>query len=254
MNKILKIAVPAALACFSASSQAEVIVQNNSVGIGYEYMIGDMGDDNPTQQDQEYFRFTNVTVADWGSMIGWLKFENPTDTAEAGVGDGYVTTKAWLKLDYSLGNTPFNAWVQSFTVGNKATFEENLYLGGSYDVNLGPVKGTAGLGAMYAYGSMHEGPNAGASFAGFSGYAAVLQLKMPLSKSLTAKFYYEGQFDRSSEHQSIGYKDYGYQAIACIDYKLPSAMLASLSYKHRENWGGVKAEGGIVFAEVSYSF
>ncbi|QFU25002.1 outer membrane protein OmpK [Shewanella eurypsychrophilus] len=256
MNKLLKIAVPTLLACACASSmaQAEVFVQKTMVSTGYEALVGDAADNNPTQQDQIFARVASVTVADWGSAIGWLKFENFAEGAEAGNGESYVTTKAWMKVDKNIGDTPFNLWIQSFTIGNQATFEENLYLGASYDVGLGPVKGTVGLGAQYAYGHMSQGPANGYSFASMSGYALVLQLGMPMTKELSAKLYYEGQFNRSEEHQALGYDDTGFQAAVGAVYKLPLGFTTELVYKYRDNWGGLKDTGGLLFAEVSYSF
>lgn len=249
--KLLSTTLALGFGCTSFANAA-VIHQNNNVIIGYEYLL-DAEDNNPNLFDQPYIVLGNTTIADWGSAVGWLRFENPTDSAENQQGnDGGATTKAWLKLDYNIGDLPFNFWFQSFTSGNKAAFEQDFYLGGSYDVNIGKLKGTFGLGMQYAYASFSPTDK---SFNGSSGYATTLMLKYPLTANITSKLYYEAQFERSDEHRDVlGYESYGHQAVVGLDYNFTSQLFAGIQYKHRQSWGGALNDGGELFFEAGYNF
>lgn len=236
----------------SHAAQAEVHFQQNAVIVGYELLL-DAEDNNPNLFDQGYAQIAHTTVADWGTVTGWLRFENPFDTAENQQGkDGGATTKAWVKLDYNLGETPFNVWFQSFTAANTPCVEQNFYFGGSYDVAFGKLKGTMGLGLQHAFGSFSP---TGQSFNGTSGGAAVVMLGYPVDNHWFAKFYYEAQFERSDEHrQTLQYDSYGHQAVVGLDYRVNRHWFVGTSYKHRQSWGGAKNDGGELFFEGGYNF
>ncbi|MDR8525646.1 outer membrane protein OmpK [Shewanella fidelis] len=251
--KLSTIAALVALGSASiGSANAEVLFQQNNIIVGYEYLL-DAEDKNPNLYDQAHLILGHTTIADWGSMTGWLRFENPLDSAENQQGvDAGATTKAWLKLDYNLGDSPFNIWGQSFTCANKPWMEQNFYLGGSYDVSLGKLKGTIGLGMQYAYGSFSP---TGKSFNGASGGATTIMLGYPLTSEWFAKAYYEAQFDRSDEHREVfGFDSYGHQAIIGIDYRFNSQFFVSTLYKHRKSWGGALNGGGELLFEAGYNF
>ncbi|MGL5664579.1 MAG: outer membrane protein OmpK [Shewanella sp.] len=231
---------------------ADVIYQNNNIIVGYEYLL-DAEDNNPNLYDQPYLVLSNTTIADWGSAIGWLRFENPTDSAENQQGkDAGATTKVWLKLDHNIADTPFNFWFQSFTNLGKVAEEQNFYIGGSYDVNWGKLKGTIGVGMQYAYGSFAP---TGKSFNGSSGFATTILFKYPLKDNLISKYYYEAQFERSGEHRDVlGYDSYGHQAVIGLDYYITPKFFVGTQYKHRKNWGGALNDGGELFFEAGYNF
>lgn len=233
-------------------ANAEVLYQNNNVVVGYEYLL-DAEDNNPNLYDQAYVVLSNTTIADWGSALGWLRFENPLDSAENQQGqDAGATTKAWLKLDYNLGDSPFNIWVQSFTNASTPSVEQNFYYGGSYDINLGKLKGTFGLGLNHTYASFSP---THISFTGSSGFATTLMVKYPLTDNVISKLYYEGQFDRSNGHRSVyGYESYGHQAVIGLDYMLTPSFFVGTQYKHRKSWGGALNDGGELFFEAGYNF
>lgn len=223
-----------------------------NVTVGYEHLL-DAEDNNPNLYDQPYLVLGHSTFADWGSLTGWLRLENPLDTAENQQGkDAGATTKVWLKLDHNLGKTPFNFWAQSFTCANKPWMEQNLYLGASYDVSVGKLKGTAGLGMHYGFGSFSP---TGASFNGVTGGAVTVLLGYPIDNNWFAKFYYEAQFGRSDEHeQTFGYEDYGHQAVIGLDYRINSDWVIGGLYKHRQSWGGSLNKGGELMFEAGYNF
>ena len=235
-----------------SSASAEVLFQQNNVIVGYEYLL-DAEDKNPNLYDQAYFVLGHTTIADWGSATGWLRFENPLDGSENQQGkDAGATTKAWLKIDYNLGDLPFNLWLQSFICANKPWMEQNFYLGGSYDVAYGKLKGTIGLGMQYAYGSFSP---TGKSFNGSSGGATTIMLGYPLTSNWFAKVYYEAQFNRSDEQREVfGYDSYGHQAVVGIDYRFNSHLFVSTLYKHRKSWGGALNGGGEMLFELGYNF
>ncbi|MGI2261677.1 outer membrane protein OmpK [Shewanella sp. GXUN23E] len=236
----------------SAQAHAEVIAQQNTVLVGYEYLLN-AEDKNPNLYDQPYLVLANTTVADWGSVTGWLRLENPLDTAKNQQDkDAGATTKVWLKLDYNLGSSPFNLWVQSFTNANEACTEQNLYLGASYDVLVGKLKGTVGVGLHYGYGSFSP---TGASFHALTGGAVTVMLGYPITPHWFAKFYYESQFNRSDEHrQTFNYDSYGHQAVLGLDYRFNEHWTLGTLYKHRQSWGGALNGGGEVMLEAGYHF
>lgn len=214
---------------------AETISKNNII-VGYEFLL-DAEENNPNLYDQPYFILGHSTSADWGNIAGWLRLENPTDSANTQQGtDAGSATKVWLKLDYNIGQSPFNTWVQSFTSSNKAAVEQDIYLGASYDINYAKIKGSFGLGMQYAYGSFAP---TGKSFNGISGVGITLILGYPITPEWFTKLYYEAQIGRSTEHKDVlSYESYGHQFVLGIDYLLQPQLFASFLYKHRHSWGG----------------
>ncbi|WP_028114362.1 outer membrane protein OmpK [Ferrimonas kyonanensis] len=242
----------ASTALMNASAQAEVLYQENSVRVGYQTLL-DAEDKNANRYDQGYLAYYHTTLADWGSALGWLWLENPLDNADNQQGDDAgATTKGWLKIDYALGDTPFNLWLQSFFMGNTTCMEQNLYFGGSYSIRADNLNGTFGLGANYSYGSFRP---ANSSFNGANGYAAVVALAYNLTPSLVARGYYEAQFDRDDEFQTaLGYDQFGYQVQLGVDYHINSRLMLSSSYMYLDSWGATKRDGGEMLFELGVKF
>ncbi|SDI31499.1 Nucleoside-specific channel-forming protein, Tsx [Ferrimonas sediminum] len=234
------------------ASHAQVFNQVNSVKVGYELLL-DAEDNNPNLYDQPYLSFQHFTLADWGSIAGWLRLENPTDSAENQQGkDAGATTKTWLKLDFNLGKSPFNLWAQSYTMGNKTCTEEDFYFGASYDLAYGKLKGTVGLGGHYGWGTFNP---TGKSYNGMNGGAAHLLLVYPLANRLSGKIYYETQFGRSEEmKQTLIYNSYGHMLVVGANYYFAEKLWAGASYRHRKSWGGAKNDGGNLFFDLGYRF
>ncbi|MGI3004355.1 outer membrane protein OmpK [Shewanella algae] len=234
------------------TAQAEVFQQQNGIKVGYEHLL-DVKDNNPNLYSQSYLSFTNATRASWGEFAAWLTLENPLDNHENQQGNkAGATVKSWLKLDYNLGDSPFNLWLQSFTANNDNRTEENFYYGLSYDVNWHKLRGSIAMGAHYGWGKLNATQN---SFNGSSGYAAVVQLGYPLNEKLFAKLYAETQFERSEEHTTtFRSRDSGYQAILALDYHFISNAFASVAYKYRDAWGGATHHGGELLFELGYNF
>ncbi|WP_420789045.1 outer membrane protein OmpK [Shewanella algae] len=234
------------------TAQAEVFQQQNGIKVGYEHLL-DAKDNNPNLYSQSYLSFTNTTRASWGDFAAWLTLENPLDDNDNQQGNkAGATVKSWLKLDYNLGDIPFNLWLQSFTANNKNRTEENFYYGLSYDIQWQKLKGTMAIGAHYAWGDMDASQQ---DFNSSSGYAAMVQLAYPLTQELLGKFYFETQFDRSDEQvATFLYRDSGYQAILGLDYQFLPQASASLAYKYRDAWGGSIHHGGELLFELGYQF
>ncbi|USD39645.1 hypothetical protein J8Z22_02175 [Ferrimonas sp. SCSIO 43195] len=230
---------------------ADVKVQRTSVKVGYDTLLS--ADKNKNLGDQGYLVVNHMTVSDWGSFIGWFRFENPLDSAENQLGkDLGPATKTWMKLDYGLGESPFNLWLQSFTLAKSTAVEENFYLGLSYDLSYGKLLGTVSMGAQYAYGSFSPTKE---SFSGISGMATSLMLGYKLTPKLIGKFYYIGQFFRSDDHQNtFGYDSYGHQLITGVEYHVNKRVFVGTSYKHRKSWGGALEAGDELLFEAGYKF
>lgn len=240
----------AILLCFSTAN-ADVISKNNII-VGYEHLLDAEGN-NPNLYDQPYLVLGHSTSAHWGDITGWVRLENPTNSANNQNGvDAGSTTKIWLKIDYNISESPFNIWSQSFTNANKTVVEQDVYLGASYDIKFGKLKGTFGLGMQYAYGSFTP---TGKSFNGVSGAATTLVLGYPITPEWFTKLYYEAQFNRSAEHKDVlSYDSYGHQLVLGIDYRFNPQFFVGTSYKHRQSWGGAINDGGEIFFEAGYTF
>lgn len=234
------------------SAQAKVMHQVNSVKVGYELLL-DAEDKNPNLYDQPYLSFQHFTLADWGSVAGWLRLENPLDSAENQQGqDAGATTKTWMRLDYNLGTSPFNLWFQSFTLGNNICTEEDIYLGLSYDISYGKLKGSFGVGGHYGWGSLSP---TGKTYNGMNGIATNLLLRYQFTPKLMGKLYYENQFGRSKEmKQTLIYDDTGHQLILGANYSLSKQLWVGASYRYRNSWGGAKDQGGNMFFDLGYRF
>jgi hypothetical protein len=227
-----------------------------SVDFGYKAHTSDTKSDNGGAYDQPFVKLTHFNKADWGTLLAYVKFENPREVKEAQHGaDGKLTVKSLFIIDKQISDTSYNLWGQNFSVSNRTVMEDNLYLGVTTNRKYGDLFINAGIGLNYSVA--HFDPT-GANFDGISGYAAVINASYPFSAiglkhSLSVN--YEGQIDRDEDHMStLGYDSYGHQIITTLKTSMTESFYTKLHMTHFDSWGSAPNDGIEYGVAVGFTF
>lgn len=227
-----------------------------SVDMGYKAYTSETKSDNGGAYDQPFVKLTHFNKADWGTLLAYVKLENPGEVKDAQHGkEGKLTVKSLVIVDKQIADSNYNLWVQNFVVTNRTIMEDNLYLGVTTNRKYGDLFINAGLGINYS--AAHFDPT-GASFDGVSGYAAVINARYPLAfaglkHSLSIN--YEGQMDRDRDHMStLGYDSYGHQLITTLKTNISGSFYTKLHLTHFDSWGSVPNDGIEYGAAIGFTF
>jgi hypothetical protein len=248
MNKQLIAALSVFLAAPAMSA--------TSLDIGYKAYTSDTKDDNRGAYDQPFVKLTHFEKADWGTLLAYIKLENPGEIKDAqNDADGKLTVKSLIIVDKQISDSKYNYWMQNFLVSNRTVMEDNLYLGVTTNRKYGGLFINAGVGVNYTAASLAP---TGANFDGISGYAAVINARYPFSTmglkhSLSVN--YEGQFDRDEEHMStLGYASYGHQIITTLKTSITESFYTKLHMTHFDSWGSTPNDGIEYGVAVGFTF
>lgn len=224
--------------------------------LGYKAHTSSTKDDNGGAYDQPFVKITHFNKADWGTLLAYLKLENPGEIADAQHGkDGKLTVKNLMIIDKQIGDTAYNWWLQNFLVSNRTVMEDNLYLGLTTNRKFDKLFINAGAGLNYS--AAHFDPT-GASFDGISGGAVVINAIYPmqafnLKHRLSVN--YEGQFARDDEHKStLGYDSYGHQIITTFKTSLTDTVYTKLHLTHFDSWGSSPNDGIEYGVAIGFNF
>ncbi|WP_076411890.1 outer membrane protein OmpK [Shewanella sp. UCD-KL12] len=227
-----------------------------SVDIGYKAYTSDTKDDNGGAYDQPFVKLTHFNKADWGTLLAYIKLENPGEVKDAQHdADGKLTVKSLIIVDKQISDSKYNFWMQNFLVSNRTVMEDNLYLGVTTNRKYGDLFLNAGAGVNYSAASLTP---TGESFDGISGYAAVINARYPFSAlglkhSLSVN--YEGQFDRDEQHMStLGYASYGHQLITTLKTSMTDSFYTKLHMTHFDSWGSTANDGIEYGVAVGFTF
>ncbi|QFU24536.1 outer membrane protein OmpK [Shewanella eurypsychrophilus] len=231
-------------------------ISATSVDVGYKAYTSDTKDDNGGAYDQPFVKLTHFNKADWGTLLAYIKLENPGEINDAqNDKDGKLTVKSLIIVDKQISDSKYNYWMQNFLVSNRTVMEDNLYLGVTTNRKYGGLFLNAGVGVNYSAASLAP---TGAHFDGISGYAAVINARYPFSAmglkhSLSVN--YEGQFDRDEEHMStLGYASYGHQIITTLKTSMTESFYTKLHMTHFDSWGATPNDGIEYGVAVGFSF
>ena len=227
-----------------------------SLDVGYKAYTSDTKDDNGGAYDQPFIKLTHFNKADWGSLLAYIKLENPGEVKDAQNNtDGKLTVKSLVIVDKQISDSKFNYWGQNFLSSNRTVMEDNLYLGVTTNRKYGDLFINAGVGFNYSAASLAP---TGASFDGISGYAAVINARYPfaalgLKHSLSVN--YEGQFNRDEEHMNtLGYASYGHQIITTLKTSITDSFYTKLHLTQFDSWGVTPNDGIEYGVAIGYTF
>lgn len=227
-----------------------------SLDIGYKAYTSDTKSDNGGAYDQPFVKLTHFNKAEWGTLIAYVKLENPGEINDAQHGkDGKLTVKSLLIIDKQIADSSFNIWAQNFLVSNRTVMEDNFYLGVTTNQKFGSLFVNAGVGLNYS--AAHFDPT-GESFDGLSGYAAVINARYPFSAmglkhSLSVN--YEGQIDRDEDYMStLGYASYGHQIITTLKTSVSDSFYTKLHLTQFDSWGAAPNDGIEYGVAVGFNF
>ncbi|EDQ01877.1 outer membrane protein OmpK [Shewanella benthica] len=227
-----------------------------SLDIGYKAYTSDTKSDNGGAYDQPFVKLTHFNKAEWGTLIAYVKLENPGEISDAQHGkDGKLTVKSLLIIDKQIADSSFNIWAQNFLISNRTVMEDNFYLGVTTNQKFGSLFVNAGVGLNYS--AAHFDPS-GESFDGLSGYAVVINVRYPFSAmglkhSLSVN--YEGQIDRDEDHMStLGYASYGHQIITTLKTSVSDSFYTKLHLTQFDSWGAAPNDGIEYGVSVGFKF
>ena len=227
-----------------------------SVDIGYKAYTSETKDDNGGAYDQPFVKLTHFNKADWGTLLAYIKLENPGEVQDAQGGkDGKLTVKSLVIVDKQIADSSYNYWAQNFLSSNRTVMEDNLYLGITTNRKYGDLFINTGIGLNYSAASFSP---TGSHFDGLSGYAAVINASYPFSGlglKNSVSVNYEGQFDRDEEHMStLGYANYGHQIITTLKTSITDSFYTKLHVTHFDSWGATPNDGIEYGVAVGFSF
>lgn len=252
----------------SASVNAEVYMNKQMFSVNYDMNIEDTMEENAAKYDRVWFGYVNATAASWGEFVAVLElddyFLNGNNDIHANGKDSFSTVRTVFDAHLNIGEEKgLNVWLQNFNIAQPAIIENEMFVGVSYDIELGGFTILPRVAAMY-YNLIHMKPyeavhgDGTSQFSGFNGYIVGIDvskrfdLALPISFKFVAD-YYNG-YDDEYLTKSLSMDDYSYNINLVVNTHVTDDFTVAIEATKKYNMSGFGENGEFMTFSMRYAF
>lgn len=264
-----------ALALFCSASANALILPNDAKTLDRVSVYYMDWSEGATEQSQGFafdtgvIQYSHAAIKEWGEWVAIIDASNFLKLSENDYDDMESITIRTM-THKNIGETSFNAWAQNTLATSTVMTANDLYVGISYDWNIGSLQLKPAIGLHHNFGMasipLPTQPNPGMELAmhtdhsGLAGMTAVITAQYPFTLFDQAVLFNAGldyQFARPDDYKAFVMvdRDEGYAAIVNLDWSISQSFNAFIEYRYMNNYSvAMDGNAGGLAVGVGYSF
>ncbi|RJX70995.1 hypothetical protein DZ860_11735 [Vibrio sinensis] len=264
-----------ALALFCSASANALILPNDAKTLDRVSVYYMDWSEGATEQSQGFafdtgvIQYSHAAIKNWGEWVAIIDASNFSKLSKNDYDDMESITVRTM-THKNLGDTNFNAWAQNTLATSTVMTANDLYVGISYDWNIGSLQLKPAIGLHHNFGMasipLPTQPNPGMELAmhtdhsGLAGMTAVITAQYPFTVFDQAVLFNAGldyQFARPDDYKEFVMvdRDAGYAAIINLDWSISQNLNAFIEYRYMNNYSvAMNGNAGGLAVGVGYSF
>ena len=257
-----------AIAMGACGVNAEVYVNKSIVSVNYDMNVGKTMEENAAKYDRFWLGYVNATTASWGEFVAVVELDDYFLSGEnddhAKGKDSFSTVRTVFDAHLNIGEEKgLNVWLQNFNIAQPTIIENEMFVGVSYDLELGGFTIRPRAAVQY-YNLIHMKPyeavngDGSSQFSGFNGYIAGVdiskrfEMKLPLSFTFIGDYF--GGYDNEYLTKSLSMDDYSYNLNLVVNAHVTKNFTVAIEATKKYNMSGFGENGEFLTFSMRYAF